>query len=158
VLFGQPGTRSVSHDSDSGDWRPERRLSVDPSDMPVGRDKRRLHHWMLPTRAEGIWSGPDAARGARLRVAHMYQVFDAALSVGSAGQLPARRINRPRLRNAGGFEAAVDDEGWRVTHGGDATMALKGARSERRAGSAVAAQAMPCDCSWRSAAAARSAA
>ena len=136
LLALRPGTRIVSHDWDLGDWRPDRSLTVDAPDKPVGRDKRsRLHLWVVPARAEPApGAAPDANRGARLRLAQSYQVFDATLSVGSTAQLLAGRIDGARLRSVGGFEAAVDGARLRVTQSGDAPPALQGAEFERCAG------------------------
>ena len=118
-----------------GDWRPDRSVTVDAPDKPVGRDKRsRLHLWVVPAQAEGVWCGTGANHGARLRLAQKYQVFDATLSAGSVAQLLAGRIDGARLRGVGGFEAAVDGARLRVTHSGDAPPALPGAEFERCAG------------------------
>ena len=64
LLALRPGTRIVSHDWDMGDWRPDRSLTVDAPDKPVGRDKRsRLHLWVVPAQAEGVWCGTRPNRG-----------------------------------------------------------------------------------------------
>jgi len=132
LLALKPGTRIISHDWDLGDWRPDRSLIVDAPDKPVGLDKRsRLHLWVVPVRADGAWCGTGANRGARLQMAQKYQIFYATLLVGNVGQLLAGRIDGPRLRSVGGFEAAVDGERLRVTQSGDAPPALKGAGFER---------------------------
>ena len=129
LLALQPGTRIVSHDWDLGDWRPDRSLTrgrarqaggpgqAQPA-APVGgagAGRRRL----VRHRRE---------RGARLQLVQSYQVFDATLAVGGAAQLLAGRIDGPRLRSAGGFEAALDGARLRVTQAGDAPAALAGRR------------------------------
>ena len=44
----KPGTRIVSHDWDMGDWTPERTITVDAPDKPIGREKKsRLHLWIV---------------------------------------------------------------------------------------------------------------
>jgi len=135
LLALKPGTRIVSHDWDMGDWRPDRSITVDAPDKPVGREKlSRLHLWVVPARAAGTWCGSTANPGARLRLTQAYQVFDATLSVGSSAQLLAGRIDGARLRSVGGFEAAVDGARLRVTQSGDAPAALQGAEFERCAG------------------------
>ena len=135
LLALQPGTRIVSHDWDLGDWRPDRSISVDAPDKPVGLDKRsRLHLWVVPAQAAGSWCGTGPQRDARLRLAQRYQVFDATLSVGSTARLLAGRIDGTRLRGVGGFDAAVDGARLRVTQSGDAPPALQGAVFERCAG------------------------
>ncbi len=132
LLALKPGTRIVSHDWDMGDWRPDRSLTVDAPDKPVGRDKRsRLHLWVVPARAEGGWCGIGAHRDARLQLAQKHQLFDATLSLGTHAQLLAGRIEGTRLRAAGGFEAALEGGRLRITQPGDAPAALASAEFER---------------------------
>ena len=128
----QPGTRIVSHDWDLGDWRPDRSVTVDAPDKPVGKEKRsRLHLWVVPARLAGAWCGAGEHRGARLHLAQRHQVFDATLSVGGGAGLLAGRIDGTLLRGAGGFEAVLDGARLRVTQAGDASPALLGAEFER---------------------------
>jgi SAM-dependent methyltransferase len=128
----QPGTRIVSHDWDLGDWRPDRSVTVDAPDKPVGKEKRsRLHLWVVPARLAGAWCGAGEHRGARLQLAQRHQVFDATLSMGAGAGLLAGRVDGTRLRGAGGFEAMVDGARLRVTQAGDASPALLGAEFER---------------------------
>ena len=66
-----PGTRIVSHDWDLGDWLPDETLTVDVPDKKIGREKlSRLHRWVVPARADGLWCGPG---GLQLRVTQRYQ-------------------------------------------------------------------------------------
>jgi SAM-dependent methyltransferase len=47
----RPGTRIVSHDWDMGDWKPDRVVTVDVPDKPIGREKlSRLYLWTVPPR------------------------------------------------------------------------------------------------------------
>jgi SAM-dependent methyltransferase len=51
LLALKPGTRIVSHDWDMGDWKPERVITVDAPDKPIGREKvSRLYLWTVPAR------------------------------------------------------------------------------------------------------------
>ena len=135
LLALRPGTRIVSHDWDMGDWRPDRSLTVDAPDKPVGRDKRsRLHLWVVPAQAEGVWCGTGPNRGARLRLTQKYQTFGATLSAGNMTRLVVGRIDGVHLRGVGGFAAAIDGARLRVTDSGDAPPALPGAEFERCAG------------------------
>jgi SAM-dependent methyltransferase len=44
----KPGTRIVSHDWDMGDWKPDRTVTVDAPDKPIGREKvSKLHLWVV---------------------------------------------------------------------------------------------------------------
>ena len=132
LLALKPGTRIVSHDWDMGDWRPDRSLTVNAPDKAVGLDKRsQLHLWVVPARAEGAWCGSGVHRELRLQLAQKHQVFDATLSLGTGAQLLAGRIEGPRLRAVGGFDAALEGGRLRITQPGDAPAALAGAELER---------------------------
>jgi SAM-dependent methyltransferase len=51
LLALKPGTRIVSHDWDMGDWKPDRVVTVDVPDKPLGREKlSRLYLWTVPAR------------------------------------------------------------------------------------------------------------
>jgi SAM-dependent methyltransferase len=44
----KPGTRIVSHDWDMGDWKPDRTITVEAPDKPIGREKlSKLHLWVV---------------------------------------------------------------------------------------------------------------
>jgi len=44
----KPGTRIVSHDWDMGTWAPDRTITVDAPDKPIGREKRStLYLWIV---------------------------------------------------------------------------------------------------------------
>ena len=48
LLRLKPGTRIVSHDWDMGDWKPDRTVTVDAPDKPIGREKvSKLHLWVV---------------------------------------------------------------------------------------------------------------
>jgi SAM-dependent methyltransferase len=135
LLALRPGTRIVSHDWDLGDWRPDRSLTVDAPDKPVGREKlSRLHLWVVPAHAEGAWCGTGLNQGSRLRLTQTYQAFGATLAVGNSARHLVGRIEGARLRSVGGFEAAIDGARLRVTDRGDAPPDLQGAEFERCAG------------------------
>jgi SAM-dependent methyltransferase len=56
LLALPPGTRIVSHDWDMGDWPPERSLTLDAPDKPIGREKKStVHLWRVPARLGGSW-------------------------------------------------------------------------------------------------------
>jgi SAM-dependent methyltransferase len=51
LLALKPGTRIVSHDWDMGDWKPDRVVTVEAPDKPIGREKvSRLYLWTVPAR------------------------------------------------------------------------------------------------------------
>jgi SAM-dependent methyltransferase len=44
----KPGTRIVSHDWDMGDWKPDRTVTVEAPNKPIGREKvSKLHLWVV---------------------------------------------------------------------------------------------------------------
>jgi SAM-dependent methyltransferase len=70
LLALAPGTRIVSHDWDLGDWQPDRSLTLDVPNKPIGRDKKStLHLWVVPARLAGWWCGADVA----MQVAQHFQ-------------------------------------------------------------------------------------
>ena len=185
LLALRPGTRIVSHDWDMGDWQPDRAITVDAPDKPVGRDKRsRLHLWVVPARVEGGWCGTGPHSGARLRLAQRFQDFDRHACAGGKSQELAGRIDGARLRQpttskprstargCTSASAAPCRRRFRAPSSSVAPVEGAACRSARttvgalnhlackpaQAGSHVQAQFTPCSRSWRSAAAYRSAA
>jgi hypothetical protein len=80
LLALAPGTRIVSHDWDLGDWAPERTLSIDRPDKPLGREKvSRVHLWTVPARVHGLWCLEGEAAGAALQVVQRFDHFSAVL-------------------------------------------------------------------------------
>ncbi len=79
----QPGTRIVSHDWDMGDWRPDRSVTLDVPDKPIGLDKRStVHLWVVPAQLQGRWCAAD---GATLDLTQRFQRFSGGLTpVGAA--------------------------------------------------------------------------
>ncbi len=74
-----PGTRIVSHDWDMGDWQPDETLTVDAPDKTIGREKKsRLHRWVVPADAGGLWCGAPS----ELQVQQKYQRLHATWRVG----------------------------------------------------------------------------
>jgi len=107
-----PGTRIVSHDWDMGDWLPDETLTLDVPDKQIGREKKsRLHRWVVPARAEGLWCG--AAR-EQLRVLQRYQQLQLQWRRGDREQLLQGLLDGRRLRLLGAAAAPqtgrVDDD------------------------------------------------
>jgi SAM-dependent methyltransferase len=104
-----PGTRIVSHDWDMGDWLPDETLTVDAPDKKIGREKKsRLHRWVVPARAEGLWCGAD---GASLQISQHYQVVQARWQQGAQAWSLQGRLDGRRLRLLG---AAPGPMQWQV--------------------------------------------
>ena len=76
LLKLRPGTRIVSHDWDMAEWAPDRTVTIDVPDKPIGREKvSRVHLWIVPARIEGEWCGLGKAKGATLSLAQEFQRF-----------------------------------------------------------------------------------
>lgn len=107
-----PGTRIVSHDWDLGDWWPDETLTVDVPDKKIGREKlSRLHRWVVPARADGLWCG---AGSLQLRVTQRYQSVQLQWRVGTReralqGRLDGRQLLALGAGNAR-LQARVDDD------------------------------------------------
>lgn len=105
-----PGTRIVSHDWDMGDWAPDETLTLDVPDKPIGREKKsRLHRWVVPARAEGLWCGHG---GRALRITQHYQVVQARWQVGEREWALQGRLDGRALTLLGGgstLQATVHD-------------------------------------------------
>ena len=110
LLALAPGTRIVSHDWDLGDWLPERTLTIDVPDKPVGREKlSRIHFWVVPAQVQGTWCGA----GGRLEIAQRFQAFSAAWST-PASPVPLvfdGRIEGATLRGVGPQAIELASEG-----------------------------------------------
>jgi len=119
LLALKPGTRIVSHDWDMGDWKPDRTVTVDVPDKPIGLEKRsRLHLWIVPAQIEGRWCG---RAGLVLDVTQQYQ--QARLDFGAA--LPAidATLQGSRVRSGTALSLNVADGSRRQLQVGSATGA-----------------------------------
>lgn len=56
-LFAQlrPGTRIVSHDFNFGDWRPDRKITIDVPDKAYGPPTSDIMPCAVPADVSGIW-------------------------------------------------------------------------------------------------------
>ena len=101
LLALKPGTRLVSHDWDMGDWAPDRTITLDVPDKPVGLEKKsRVHLWTVPAQMAGLWCGSAAKRDARLRLEQKYQVVRGDVTQGASNQSIDARIDGNMLRAA----------------------------------------------------------
>ena len=107
-----PGTRIVSHDWDLGDWWPDETLTVDVPDKKIGREKlSRLHRWVVPARADGLWCGPG---GLQLRVTQRYQSAQLQWRQGTRERAFQGRLDGRQLLALGAgsarLQARVEDD------------------------------------------------
>jgi SAM-dependent methyltransferase len=114
LLALAPGTRIVSHDWDMGDWLPDRTLTLDVPDKPIGREKlSRVHLWVVPAPVHGHW----CTAGGALRIVQRFQAFSASVTVG-ANPVPAMvfdgRIDGRALAAGGRHLAHLRADGERL--------------------------------------------
>jgi len=131
LLALKPGTRLVSHDWDMGDWAPDRTLTLDVPDKPVGLEKKsRVHLWTVPAQMAGLWCGRAARREARLRLDQKYQVVRGDVTHGSSNRSIDARIDGDVLRAAPApdqrLELALRDGHLRVESAAGVFGALRG--------------------------------
>jgi len=105
LLRLRPGTRIVSHDWDMGDWQPDKTVTVDAPDKPIGREKlSRLHLWIVPARVQGDYCGTGKHKGETLRLAQEFQRFRGELAKGGEtfgfeGKIVGSTIGSPKNVN-----------------------------------------------------------
>ena len=105
ILALRPGTRIVSHDWDMGEWQPDKTVTVDAPDKPIGREKlSRLHLWIVPARVQGDYCGTGKHKGATLRLAQQFQRFRGELARGDEtfgfeGKIVGSTIGSPKNVN-----------------------------------------------------------
>ncbi|MFO1330010.1 MAG: methyltransferase domain-containing protein [Rubrivivax sp.] len=119
LLALAPGTRIVSHDWDMGDWVPDATVVVDAPDKTIGREKlSRLHRWVVPARADGLWCG---AGGRELRLTQQYQLVQGRWRSGARSLAVQGRLDGRALRLLGeglALAGRVDDGRIAWTGGG----------------------------------------
>jgi len=136
LLQLRPGTRVVSHDFDMGDWEPDKTVTVDAPDKPIGLDKKsKVHLWVVPARLEGLWCGTGKAAGKSLAIAQRHQQVRIDLPEGATVRAIEGRINGNSIRTrSSGLGLGFDGRVLRATHAGGTTAAFKGATFRRAKG------------------------
>jgi len=135
ILQLRPGTRIVSHDWDMGEWEPDRTITVEAPDKPVGRDKvSKVHLWVVPARVDGAWCGTGKWKGATLRMQQSFQKFRAEISEAQGTRAFDGRIGGNVLRVSGGLTFTADGARLKATHAAGKYSALKGATFTRMRG------------------------
>ena len=132
ILQLRPGTRIVSHDWDMGEWEPDRTVTVEAPDKPVGRDKTsKVHLWIVPARVDGQWCGAGKWKGATLRVQQSFQKFRAEIAEPQGTRAFEGRIAGDVLRVQGGLAFTADGARLKATYAAGKYSALKGATFAR---------------------------
>ena len=102
LLALKPGTRIVSHDWDMGDWPPDRTLTIEVPDKPVGLEKTsKVHLWIVPARIQGAWCGSGKSRPT-LEIDQKFQSLRAKLTRGGARHSFDGRIRGPQVQSVDG--------------------------------------------------------
>ena len=115
LLALAPGTRIVSHDWHMGDWQPDRRITVEAPDKPVGREKSsQVMLWVVPARIGGVWCGEAERARARLTIRQSFQFAEGSVAIGAG----APRVVRFRL--SGDALVLEGSGGWRLRSAGGA--------------------------------------
>jgi methyltransferase family protein len=137
LLQLHPGTRIVSHDWDMGDWEPEKTVTVDDPDKPIGREKTsKVFLWVVPARIEGDWCGTGKHKGVGLRLAQKYQRFRGELDDASGSRTFEGRIQANVLRGPPGLNMTFDGVTIKATYATGKYAPLKNAVFARLKGPA----------------------
>lgn len=89
LLKLQPGTRIVSHASDFGDWKPDRRSAI----------RKDVRLWFVPARVAGEWRGSLGSRPLDLEFSQRYQEIAASARLdGAAAQVWEASLHADRVR------------------------------------------------------------
>jgi SAM-dependent methyltransferase len=108
LLKLKPGTRIVSHDWDMGDWAPDRTSTVAVPDKKVGLDKSsKVHFWVVPVNAAGLWCGTGLLKGTAIRLEQTYQAFRGTLTRGDRERKFEGRIEGNKLHSTTGSAAQL---------------------------------------------------
>ena len=131
----RPGTRIVSHDWDMGDWEPDRTITLDVPDKPVGREKvSKVHLWTVPARVDGAWCGIGKWKGRSLTIRQSFQKFRGALVEADGTREFNGRITGVVLRAPPGLTLTHDGSRLKATYTAGKFSALKGATFAKQRG------------------------
>ena len=135
ILQLRPGTRIVSHDWDMGEWEPDRTITLDAPDKPVGREKSsKVHLWVVPARVDGDWCGVAKARGKSLRIKQSFQKFRGELLDAEGLREFEGRITGDVLRIPPALVLTHDGSRLKATYATGKYSAIKGATFARQRG------------------------
>ena len=88
LLRLRPGTRIVSHASDLGDWKPDRKSAI----------RKDVRLWFVPAVVSGRWRGRIAARAFEVEFVQRYQEISASATLGGTPvQVWEPRLESDRL-------------------------------------------------------------
>ncbi len=144
LLALKPGTRLVSHDWDMGDWKPDRTTVVAVPDKKIGLEKSsKVHLWIVPANAKGLWCGSGLMRGTRIALDQTYQQFRgtvrrAGRERGIEGTINGNDL-QPSTGSAAQLGLRVQGDSLRIASARGSLALLKGAQFQRAAGASCPA-------------------
>jgi hypothetical protein len=136
LLQLRPGTRVVSHDFDMEDWEPDKAMTVDAPDKPIGLGKTsKVYLWVVPARVDGLWCGTGKAKGRSLSIAQTFQKVRIDIPEGTTVRALDAKVQGSVIRTrSGALNLGYDGNKLRATYASGATAALKGATFVRAKG------------------------
>ncbi|MDH5263705.1 MAG: methyltransferase domain-containing protein [Betaproteobacteria bacterium] len=115
LLALKAGTRIVSHDWDLGDWKPDRRLTIEDATKKIGlRKASDIYLWVVPTDVDGLWCGTGNATGTKMTISQSFQRATGTVSNVRGvhhfeGRIDARRLDATSGDGKIGFDVSGDD-------------------------------------------------
>ncbi len=115
LLALKAGTRIVSHDWDMGDWKPDRRLTIEDATKKIGvRKASDIYLWVVPTDVDGLWCGSGNATGTKMTITQAFQRATGTVSnirgvYHFEGRIDAQRLDSTSGDGKIGFDVSGDD-------------------------------------------------
>jgi len=136
LLALRPGTRVVSHDFDMEDWEPDKAMTVDAPDKPIGLGKTsKVYLWVVPARVDGLWCGTGKAKGKSLAIAQKFQKVRIDFPDGATVRALDGKVQGAIIRTpSGALNLMFDGNKLKATYASGATAALKNATFVRPKG------------------------
>jgi len=136
LLQLRPGTRVVSHDFDMEDWEPDKAMTVDAPDKPIGLGKTsKVYLWTVPARVDGQWCGTGKAKGKSLVIAQKFQKVRIDIPEGATVRALDGKVQGSIIRTpSGALNLTFDGNKLKATYASGATAALKNATFVRPKG------------------------
>jgi hypothetical protein len=115
LLALKAGTRIVSHDWDMGDWKPDRRITIEDATRKIGvRKASDVYLWVVPTDVDGLWCGSGNATGTKMTITQAFQRATGTVSnirgvYHFEGRIDAHRLDSTSGDGKIGLDVSGDD-------------------------------------------------
>ncbi|GAA5520496.1 class I SAM-dependent methyltransferase [Aliifodinibius salicampi] len=73
----QPGTRIVSHSFDMGDWKADKKLTIESEGSSRSHD---IYYWVIPAKVAGNWNFSADGKDFEINLTQRYQEITASLT------------------------------------------------------------------------------